>query len=1269
MDLQTLKTNASKSFLLIKRPFNTPPNAATKPPPFFDAFFASIQQQTFEAFDVQNASASSFSPEQMAAVLTAMRIDPPLVVAASQQRDCAKLLQELCRKKPLLFLNVHVFNALIDGVRKEYTASVKAKANNAYCLLSASLLAQVFANENIKMPLEVLQAVCDDWCVERAWIGTTPALVRRIVAFFQPMAAPNTETFAAAKAPVSAEKELEVKYFVCSSIAHFGDIEKLGCVKEGRRQEAFLRYMTLGMRYDEVRAAVFPHIKRWLGHEGDDAQENSDGDSTLTLLVCNWALHCTLPPAAEAEAQVESAAEWKHVSRALAEWEACDATVKAGALLLQRAPWLQSRIVNVLFERCAAASQQQQQQLCVNRLVAPLFERAAAQAHAAFAEAVLDATRLFVDRHPHDALPFRVLAAVCQQSAASLSIVKHVCMRFEHVLSAKTRLVDVVAFFGALVGGVQRFACQTAAALFDVFLHGCVQNAACQTAAAAEAASCEEVGEAIAQLLRQNPRLSLLNARTVVCVANIKHLSCANRRLLVRLLLENTVRAAAEGLVVSADAFDVALCDALRPLFADAPSIAEWQFVLLCLAALSPGPLAAAGALMDGAAMRRLINAAIAQQLPQSSSVPLHVLLCRSRSPDFVLRFLADAPPIGDAASLRTVARLLVADDRQLCAALPRRTCIELAVRFDEAAATTATTNDDQQTAAAACAVLLRTVARHASVYAAEALRWLCVQRLAMRAAAVPLLVRFVPDAFLPAHFPLPFARFLAFLHAEATKAAAEMQVEEFSRCVASFAATETAYDVLAGVVSFVRSLAPGDVVRDAFEAACRGADDGGLCATRHIESLVAKRPLEKEAPFVGEEEEEAAAAAERLTEFSQSMLQFGAQFGGRHKETFGLPAAGKRSCVWAGGEVLVAATARGKMASLPPSSSWAFANALVRIDAAECAAEVAMCSAVILRLSFDSPVLLVTHNERCIVLLRTCCTATLHALLDAAVASIGRVFCTANSRIEEAATAFERLLLAFFARAEVDAYAVHRVFCVANALHICNAKRLQAFLRREAAKLQHALDGIAAAGFARLPAVTGLVAWLAGTQKALVLRATGVSDHVSSAQRSALRDAVHEATATLQTTAVQRVAYALEELCVSCVNTPEALIGVVEELCAVGPLLDTLNAASLCGEGPGAAVVAAAVRLFGRAVRTLSPPLYVRMGAVFVRHVLPVCVDVNAVACLWILCAELRADIAHRLWQLQGKGSAVQCVELLKHVDAPLFAQNSLLSATIDAF
>ena len=187
--------------------------------------------------------------------LVYLRSDPNAIQSGTKKRDLLKL----CEERPNLFLNLDIYNLLIDGVRREYTSSFKTKANPSFCHLCAEILSNIFKDIE-KLPVEILQVICDDWGYDCVWINCASEVqlfcnsVLRVFLLFMP--SPQTSH------GFSNEKALEIKYYIIGTVQSFGEIANFKTMKTAQRS-SLLKFLALGCKYLEIKRSCFVFLPEW----------------------------------------------------------------------------------------------------------------------------------------------------------------------------------------------------------------------------------------------------------------------------------------------------------------------------------------------------------------------------------------------------------------------------------------------------------------------------------------------------------------------------------------------------------------------------------------------------------------------------------------------------------------------------------------------------------------------------------------------------------------------------------------------------------------------------------------------------------------------------------------------------------------------------------------------------------------------------------------------------------------------------------------------
>lgn len=570
---------------------------------------------------------------QLPLVLACLRSDPNSIQAAARQT----LLVALCTERPELFLDLSIFNILIDALRKEYTSSFKTKANPAFCFLSAQLLTAAFKDID-RLPLEIVQVVCDDWAYDALWIEGSGTEVRsfafEILSFFIPFLSSDSHS---STAPIqfnfSSEKLLEIKLYITGSIQSFGDVGNYRSLKAAQRSSLF-RFVSLGCKYEDVRRKCFNYLPDWC--------HNQHYERECHQVFLNFCYNLKFTPNSTPDFDSDCCAKiitGKNVR------EPADLLIKGIWFILHRNEQHNGQLLLSIFTCSPSTPLIQSVYSCL--LVQLMKERD-------------DFVRTFfsiLHQNSERREIFNFLIDTSKCSTLLTPLIENVCLNFDKLNLAPS---DGTGIFSRLIASLASPNFTLLGSVVNVFINGYLAYQYKQ-----EPLSGEQLN-GIIRVFRANSHMPILNSATIQSLwSNLNLLPLQYGQLCV-VLLENTIRCMTQNnFTPQTESFGEEFVQWLLDLpFSQVKSeiilsknidnsqsindnnelIEVVKDILLCICSIAP-EIVGFFIWNKFPAMKTVICNAIYESSnnPTTSSVPYFKLLCRCRRPDFLMEFISDS--------------------------------------------------------------------------------------------------------------------------------------------------------------------------------------------------------------------------------------------------------------------------------------------------------------------------------------------------------------------------------------------------------------------------------------------------------------------------------------------------------------------------------------------------------------------------------------------------------------------------------------------------
>ena len=582
---------------LINRPFD--PNLPKVPrSPQIDQFFHALSQGNFQD--------PIISP-QLTQVLQWLRGDPNAIA----QENRSSLLLSLCKQRCNLFFNLDNYPILVDGLRRKYTSLVKTKANPLFCHLCASLIVLLFEDMQ-NLPVEILQLVVDDWCYDGLWFSCLPevkAFCEGVLKFFfHPLAFPQHQGKSAHK--FSADRHSIIEYFLIICIQEFGEWDKFKQLPVSERV-SYLRFLCLGARYSKIRRLIFDRMPEWLENE-HFLREVRD-----IFLNFTWF------------------AQEKEDLAFLESIVACERLKEPSAVIAQGVGYILTRH-SESFDRFFS--------LMVGRgsrgVWHSVYPFALAYCLGEWGAELMNKRifAIFIANSSNE-FYYRCLAEAYGVESVLLPLIENLCLGFDQLDIA---FAQGLRLYSVLLGSLLREGKAAPQALFvgnaiSVLISGYLKRNANR----------ENYDLIYGGLFGENPLFGIVNSSPVREIIASFDLLLEQKIDLVIVLLENTVRMVVKyNLSVQCESFSVEFIHSMADYCCYSGKRVEFERILLCICALAAEHI---GAFVweKYPQMRSIISRAICCNTFESgdaeAGVPVNILLCRCRSPDFLMEFIKDS--------------------------------------------------------------------------------------------------------------------------------------------------------------------------------------------------------------------------------------------------------------------------------------------------------------------------------------------------------------------------------------------------------------------------------------------------------------------------------------------------------------------------------------------------------------------------------------------------------------------------------------------------
>lgn len=190
-------------------------------------------------------------PEEFSRALIAFRNNPKLF---NEFGDAAEVIERHCFQNPQIFLNENILNILVDATRREFTLFFRTKSDPSFCFLCSKLLAILFSDSSKEIPLQVFQVCIDDWCGEQLWYRSCEVVETFVEGLISTLKNPQPM--------MRFRHELleEVSTFFQMSISRLGGCSNWHSIRDHNR-DSLLRFFLIACRFQKIRHQLFPILQ------------------------------------------------------------------------------------------------------------------------------------------------------------------------------------------------------------------------------------------------------------------------------------------------------------------------------------------------------------------------------------------------------------------------------------------------------------------------------------------------------------------------------------------------------------------------------------------------------------------------------------------------------------------------------------------------------------------------------------------------------------------------------------------------------------------------------------------------------------------------------------------------------------------------------------------------------------------------------------------------------------------------------------------------